>query len=72
MSCDGCGDPCAHNPEELRHLPLYVMGSEGVHLCLTCRMLLTEVVRHMRHVMASAKIEFAKNRIKEETAQQKI
>jgi hypothetical protein len=71
MSCDGCGDPCVHNPEELRHLPLYVMGSEGVRLCLTCRMLLTEVVRHMRHVMASTKLECAKGRNREEAAQQK-
>jgi len=38
---------------------------------LTCRMLLTEVVRHMRHVMASTKLECAKGRNREEAAQQK-
>ena len=39
--CDICGNPS----DELQHLPLYVRGSEGVHACLNCRLILCEVAR---------------------------
>ena len=33
--------------ENVINLPLYVNGSEGVDLCLQCRMVLTEVTQGM-------------------------
>jgi len=35
------------DPENLTHLKIYVAGSEGVDICLTCRQTLTEVLRGM-------------------------
>ena len=40
---------------ETKHLPLYVAGSEGVVLCLHCRMALTEMVRSMATAARKAK-----------------
>lgn len=48
--CDICGT----KSNETLHLPLYVMGSEGVEACLPCRMILTELVRGLRRSCAIA------------------
>lgn len=45
VSCRVCQTPT--DPENLTHLKIYVAGSEGVDVCLTCRQTLTEVLRGM-------------------------
>jgi hypothetical protein len=45
VSCRVCQTPT--EPENLTHLKIYVAGSEGVDVCLTCRKVLTEVLRGM-------------------------
>ena len=45
VSCRVCQTPT--DPENLTHLKIYVAGSEGVDICLTCRQTLTEVLRGM-------------------------
>ena len=49
--CDICGQEC----KELMHLPLYVFGSEGIMVCLNCRIAITEYVRRMRSVASVAR-----------------
>lgn len=39
MACD--------NDKEVQYLPIYAFGSEGVNLCLQCRIVLSTVVRGM-------------------------
>jgi len=41
MKCTLCGV----EEEEMKHLPLYVTGSEGITVCLHCRIILTEVAK---------------------------
>lgn len=36
-----------HPADDITHLKIYVAGSEGVNVCLTCRQTLTEVLRGM-------------------------
>ena len=43
--CRVCQTPT--EPENLTHLKIYVAGSEGVDVCITCRQTLTEVLRGM-------------------------
>ena len=45
VSCRVCQTPT--EPENLTHLKIYVAGSEGVDVCITCRQVLTEVLRGM-------------------------
>jgi hypothetical protein len=65
--CDGCdrtvvltGEP--GGPSDLIHLSLYVNGSEGVWLCLECRMMLTTIIRNMRRAVGEAKLRSALER----------
>ena len=58
--CDGCGREEIIGEEGNLHLPLYVRGSEGVYLCLTCRVALTNIVRHWFHIIGSVKLQCAK------------
>lgn len=39
---------CGQEDEELTHLDLYVIGSEGIKVCLSCRMILTTVAREIQ------------------------
>jgi len=43
--CDVC--QTQYLAEDVTHLRIYVAGSEGVNVCLTCRQTLTEVLRGM-------------------------
>jgi len=38
--------------EDVRHLPLYVIGSEGLQVCHTCEMDLVTHVRSLMHLAA--------------------
>lgn len=42
-------------PGDLTHLNIYVVGSEGVDVCIGCRQVLTEVLRGMMRVNASGR-----------------
>lgn len=45
LACDVCRN--IFQAELITHLRIYVAGSEGVNVCLTCRQTLTEVLRGM-------------------------
>ena len=45
VSCSICGTET--DPDEIKHLPIYANGSEGVETCMTCRQILTDVARGM-------------------------
>jgi len=53
-------EPC----EELRHLPLYISGSEGIDICYACSIALTEILRGMKSACSRSRIEVAKERHK--------
>jgi hypothetical protein len=46
--CSICGCEERETGTELLHLPLYVNGSEGVGVCFSCRMTVTEFLRGMK------------------------
>jgi hypothetical protein len=54
MPCGICTKECLR--EDLTYLALYIVGSEGLHVCLECRMILTEYVRNLKSVVAKAKL----------------
>jgi hypothetical protein len=56
-NCEACGAQDEMDTEGIRHLPLYVHGSEGVWLCLDCRMVLTNLVRSMIHIRAKVRFQ---------------
>jgi hypothetical protein len=60
MTCYLCDDD-----NEVQHLPLYVNGSEGVMLCLQCRMVLTELVSRMANMATHKAVKTAQRLIKE-------
>jgi len=43
-----------HEREDMTHLKLYVKGSEGLLVCLSCRIALTNVARAMREAAGRA------------------
>lgn len=51
--CDLCGHT---GHKDFKHLPLYVIGSEGIMVCLACRIALTGMASAMRS--AQGRIEF--------------
>lgn len=48
-------DLCQGTTADVVHLPLYVMGSEGVRVCLACRIILTGVAKGLRAVAGQAR-----------------
>ena len=48
-------DVCGNESDEIKHLPLYVFGSEGINTCLQCRIILTEVAKGIRNSCTKAK-----------------
>ena len=36
------------NPEEIKHLPIYAFGSEGINVCEACQIAISEFVRVMQ------------------------
>ena len=48
MSCSICKNPDI----KLKHLPLYVTGSEGLDVCYYCEMIIVEFIRKMINLAA--------------------
>lgn len=53
--CDICGS-CEH----VRHINLYVSGSEGLTVCTECEMHIVTYVRSLRQITAKAKLRMVK------------
>ena len=51
MKCGICTQECS----EPTHLSIYVSGSEGIYVCFSCRMVVTDFVRQLRGIAAVAK-----------------
>jgi len=49
-----CGICAAHG--EVKSLPLYPFGSEGLDICESCEFILIEMVRYMSHIAGRAGI----------------
>jgi len=56
--CDICGS--IEPDDQITHLSLYVTGSEGVDVCLACRMVLTAVARGMQAAGTRRELSVAK------------
>lgn len=52
---------CDQKTDEITHLDLYVSGSEGCWVCLSCRMILTEVARGIRSTSSRVKLDTLKS-----------
>jgi len=46
---------CNQESKELKHLSIYVFGSEGISIWLNCRMAVTEFVRQLCSVVSVTK-----------------
>jgi len=55
--CDICRE---YVEKELMHLPLYVCGSEGIVVCLHCRIKLTEFARLLQEQTRKSEIRVRK------------
>lgn len=47
---------CKERTRDVKFLPLYVIGSEGIQICVSCRNTLTEVAKGMMLVASKAKM----------------
>ena len=54
-TCTICGANAV--PEDVKHLALYVIGSEGVYACLECRQALTDCARHLMHMAGKGRMQ---------------
>jgi len=54
-------DLCRQRSDEIIHLPLYVLGSEGINCCISCRIVLTKVAEGIRHSCATAYLQGRKD-----------
>jgi hypothetical protein len=50
----GC-DLCMTASDDVIHLPLYVIGSEGIRACLACRIVLSNVAKGLRSAAGKAR-----------------
>ena len=55
-TCDLCLQP----GDEITHLDLYVIGSEGINVCLSCRLILSNVASGIRSTSAKVKLNYYK------------
>lgn len=46
----------------IKHLPIYVSGSEGICVCLSCADTISEIIRRMKNVGGRTKRQFMKDR----------
>lgn len=56
MECDVCSEPA-----EVRHVNLYVNGSEGICICHACEMDLISYIRTIRSATGRAKLAIYKH-----------
>lgn len=56
MSCTLCNN----NEDETVHLPLYVIGSEGIEVCLHCRIILSNVAKGIMQTSGRVKMQIYK------------
>lgn len=54
MHCRICNVACKEN--ELTYLSIFIEGSEGIFVCLPCRIMITEYVRGLRSLSARVKM----------------
>lgn len=54
MHCQICNMECKES--ELTYLSLFVEGSEGIHVCRPCKIMITEYVRGLRSLSARVKM----------------
>ena len=50
MNCSIC-----NSDDHVSHLDLYIIGSEGVYVCLPCRIVLSDLVRGMMQVATKSR-----------------
>ena len=48
--------------KDVKHLPIYAFGSEGVCLCNGCRIALAEYIRLMRRINGNLKLKIYKSK----------
>lgn len=53
---------CRSNEDDVEHLNLYVEGSEGVWVCLSCRIALTEIARRMKSLVNKTYLNIKKDK----------
>jgi len=54
---------CDRPEKELTHLELYIIGCEGIDVCLSCRIFLTNVARGLMEQFQSIRKDLALRRI---------
>ena len=54
INCSICSEDKIR--EDITHLSIYVNGSEGIMVCLECRILITEYVKTLRRIAAKVKL----------------
>lgn len=54
MQCEICTKK--DQRKDLTYLSLYVVGSEGLYVCLECRLILTGYVRTLKSLVAKSKM----------------
>ena len=52
---------CDSEEEELTHLTLYVIGSEGINVCLHCRIMLSTFAESIMKNMTRIKMQIMKD-----------
>jgi hypothetical protein len=53
MNCTLCGN----KEDETVHLPLYVIGSEGIEVCLYCKIILTKAAQGIMTTSIRVKVQ---------------
>ena len=56
-------DICTQNCDEYTHLALYVNGSEGITVCLECRIALTDHVKHLKSIANRTRLLLLKDKL---------
>jgi hypothetical protein len=51
---------CKRYPVEIENLPIYVIGSEGLNVCHSCKMILTEYVKYLISTVSRVTMDIRK------------
>ena len=51
---------CDKENVDTRHLPIYVEGSEGTHVCFDCEMMIVDFIRKIMAACGRTKIQTVK------------